>query len=74
MNKVEFEKRNILSLYRADIHKFAGALREKGASIFSEIPAQLSKHEKKFSVSALRADARINLQQAACLPPLEYET
>lgn len=59
LGKVEFEKRNILSLYRADIHKFAGAQRDKVASIFSEIPAQLSKHEKKFSVSALKADARI---------------
>ena len=59
LQKVEFEKRNILSLYRADIHKFAGALREKVSSIFSEIPAQLSKHEKKFSVSALKEDARI---------------
>ena len=59
LNKVEFEKRNILSLYRADIHKFAGALREKVASIFSEIPAQLSRHEKKFSVSSLKPGARI---------------
>ena len=59
LTRVEFEKRNILSLYRADIHKFAGALKEKVASIFTEIPAQLSKHEKKFSVSALKADARI---------------
>ncbi|MBO5940985.1 MAG: ATP-binding protein [Kiritimatiellae bacterium] len=59
LDKVEFEKRNILSLYRADIHKFAGALREKVASIFSEIPAQLSKHEKKFTVSAITANARI---------------
>ncbi len=59
LHKVEFEKRNILNLYRADIHKFAGALREKVASIFSEIPAQLSKHEKKFSVADLRTGARI---------------
>ena len=33
LGKVEFEKRNILSLYRADIHKFAGALRQKVAAI-----------------------------------------
>ena len=44
LQKVEFEKRNIL---------------RKVSSIFSEIPAQLSKHEKKFSVSALKEDARI---------------
>jgi len=59
LHKVEFEKRNILSLYRADIHKFAGALKEKVVSIFSEIPAQLSKHEKKFSVSVLKEGARV---------------
>ena len=59
LNKVEFEKRNILSLYRADIQKFAGAFREKVASIFGEIPAQLSKHEKKFSVAALKEKARV---------------
>ena len=57
--KVEFEKRNILSLYRADIQKFAGALKKKVAAIFSEIPAQLSKHEKRFSVSSVKDGARI---------------
>ena len=57
--QVEREKRDILDLYRADIHKFAGALRTKVAAIFSEIPAQLSKHGKKFSVSALSDGARI---------------
>lgn len=57
--KVEFEKRNIISLYRDDIHKFAGALRLKVASIFSEIPAQLSKHEKRFAVSSLAEGARV---------------
>ena len=57
--KVEFEKRNILNLYRDDIHKFAGALRQKVAAIFSEIPAQLSKHEKKFSASSIKEGALI---------------
>ena len=57
--KVEFEKRNILALYRDDIHKFAGAQRQKVASIFGEIPAQLSKHEKKFAVSSVKEGARI---------------
>ena len=57
--KVEFEKRNILSLYRDDIHKFAGAMRQKVAAIFSEIPAQLSKHEKKFAASSLKEGALI---------------
>lgn len=57
--QVEFEKRNILDLYRDDIHKFAGAQRQKVAAIFDDIPAQLSKHEKKFSASALKDGALI---------------
>ena len=57
--KVEFEKRNILSLYRDDIHKFAGAMRQKVAAIFSEIPAQLYKHEEKFAASSLKEGALI---------------
>ena len=59
LGKVEFEKRNIINLYRADIHKFAGALRQKVAAIFSGIPAQLSRHEKKFSVTSLKDGARM---------------
>ncbi len=59
LEKVDFEKRTILELYKADIRKFAGAQREKVASIFSEIPAQLSKHEKKFTLSVLNGEARM---------------
>ena len=40
-------------------HKFAGALRQKVAAIFGEIPAQLSRHEKKFSVTSLKDGARM---------------
>jgi len=56
--RVDREKRDILELYRNDIHKFAGALKTKVAAIFGEIPAQLSKHEKKFTFSDVKGAAR----------------
>jgi len=56
--RVDREKRDILELYRNDIHKFAGALKTKVAAIFGEIPAQLSKHEKKFTFSVVKGAAR----------------
>jgi len=57
-NKVDRVKRDILELYRADIAKHAAGYRTKVESIFDEIPAQLSKHEKRFKLSALRKEAR----------------
>jgi len=58
LGRVDREKRDILELYRNDIHKFAGALRTKVAAIFSEIPAELSKHEKKFTFSTVEDASR----------------
>ncbi len=46
-------KRDILALYRADLAKHAGSCSRNVTAIFDEIPAQLSKHEKKFTLSAL---------------------
>jgi predicted AAA+ superfamily ATPase len=51
-------KRDILSLYRADIAKYAGSSERKTLGVFDEIPAQLQKHEKKFRLSSLKSDAR----------------
>jgi len=51
-------KRDILTLYRADILKHANGYEIKAAGIFDEIPAQLSKHEKKFKLSSIKKDAR----------------
>ena len=56
--KVDRIKRNILTLYRADIVKHADGYELKVESIFDEIPAQLQKHEKKFKLSSLKKDAR----------------
>ena len=51
-------KRDILTLYRGDIRKHAHGYERKVESIFDEIPSQLSKHEKKFTLSALAKGAR----------------
>lgn len=59
LDAVDGEKRDIIALYRADIHKFAGALRHKVLSMFNLIPAELSKHEKKFTLADVKAGARM---------------
>ena len=56
--KVDRIKRDILTLYRADIIKHATGYEMKVESIFDEIPAQLQKHEKKFKLSSLKKKAR----------------
>ncbi|MCL1896021.1 MAG: AAA family ATPase [Clostridiales bacterium] len=57
-DKVDQIKRDILSLYRADISKHANGYEMKAASIFDEIPAQLSKHKKKFKLASITKEAR----------------
>lgn len=57
--KVDEVKRDILALYRNDIHKYADNQETKIAAIFEEIPGQLQKHEKKFVLSALQSEARM---------------
>lgn len=56
---VDAVKRDILALYRADIHKFAGQLRHKILSVFNLIPAELTKHEKKFTLADVGKGARM---------------
>ncbi|WP_067143497.1 ATP-binding protein [Oceanivirga salmonicida] len=56
--KVDSIKRDILTLYRNDIAKFAGSNQNKVLSIFDEIPGQLSKKEKKYVLSSLSKNAR----------------
>ena len=51
-------KRNILTLYRNDISKHAIGYERKVTSIFDEIPSQLQKHEKRFTLSSLGRSAR----------------
>ncbi len=56
--QVDRVKRAILDLYRADIVKHANGSAIKVRQIFDDIPAQLSKHDKKFRVSALNKNGR----------------
>lgn len=58
-DEVDSVKRDILQLYRNDITKHAKGYELKVRSIFDEIPAQLSKHEKKFKLSSLQKEARL---------------
>ena len=57
--KVEVVKRDILSLYRNDIQKYADNQEAKVTAIFDEIPGQLQKHEKKFKLAMLGNNARM---------------
>jgi predicted AAA+ superfamily ATPase len=59
LNSVDEVKRDILSLYRADIAKHANGHEYKVTGIFDEIPAQLGKREKRFKLSALKEGARL---------------
>ncbi len=57
-DEIDKTKRNILSLYRNDISKYARGQEERVTKIFDTIPAQLQKHEKKFRLSALGKGTR----------------
>lgn len=50
-------KRNILTLYRADIRKHADGCELEVEAIFDDIPGQLSRHEKKYKLSDLAVGA-----------------
>ena len=65
--KVETVKHRILTLYRNDIRKYADRDELKVTAIFDEIPGQLQKHEKKFSLSSLGCDARMRNYQDSFL-------
>ncbi len=58
-SRVDRVKRGILDLYRNDIGKFAGRNAAKVRSIFDEIPGQLAKREKRYSLSSLEKYARM---------------
>lgn len=64
INSKDFErvdriKRDILTLYRADVSKHATGYEMKVLSIFDDIPVQLQKHEKKFKISSINKEARL---------------
>lgn len=59
LHDVNVVKQRILRLYRQDIVKFAKGYESKVLAIFDEIPSQLTKHEKKFSLASLSRNARL---------------
>lgn len=59
LGKVDAVKRRILKLYREDIRKHAGRYALKTELVFDSLAAQLSRHEKKFRLSALGGEARM---------------
>ena len=65
LGRVDAIKRDILDLYRGDILKFAGAQKYKVLAIFNSIPAQLTRHERRFSFAELGANARMRNCEAA---------
>lgn len=64
-NKVNRVKRQILTLYRNDIQKYASTYVFKVTQIFDTIPSQLQKHEKKFMLKALTEGARMRDYETA---------
>ena len=58
LSDVNVVKQRILRLYRQDIAKYAKGYESKVLAIFDEIPSQLTKHEKKFTLASLNKNAR----------------
>ena len=63
--KADKIKKQILSLYRNDISKYAGSYKNKVTAIFDELPGQLSKKEKKYKLSSLGKSARLRSYEDA---------
>lgn len=55
--KADEEKRDILSLYRNDIMKIENRYKSKVLAIFDQIPAFLSKHEKRIILAEIEKQA-----------------
>lgn len=63
--EVDEIKRRILTLYREDIQKYTFGQSERVTRIFDAIPSQLQRHEKKFKLVSLGADARMRSYENA---------
>lgn len=62
---VDAAKRQILTLYRNDVARFARNYEFKVVSVLDGIPGQLSKHEKKFTLSSIDKNARMRTYEKA---------
>lgn len=56
----ERQKRNIINLYRDDIHKHGNALALKIERVWDEIPTELRNQNRHFKLSALEPGARLD--------------
>ena len=65
LEQVDAVKRDILTIYRNDIRKYAGRLAMKVESVFDEIPSQLQRNERKFRLTDLKKDARMRDYETA---------
>ena len=59
VSNADIIKRDILKLYRDDIAKFARGHAAKVRSIFDQLPGQLTKNEKRYSLASLGKSARM---------------
>lgn len=57
--QVDEKKREILTLYKNDIHQYADNLETRVSAIYEGIPGQLQRHEKKYRLSDLKEEARM---------------
>jgi len=65
LERVDKAKREILNIYRQDIHKFGGRSRYRIEAVWDDIPAQLSRHEKRFKPGNVGENLRMrDLQEA----------
>lgn len=62
---VDEAKRRIIDLYRNDVARFARGYEFKVVSVLDGIPGQLSKHEKKFTLSSISKSARMRTYEEA---------
>ena len=62
---VDRVKRQIIELYRNDVARFAHGNEFKVVSVLDGIPGQLSKHEKKFTLSSIDKNARMRTYEEA---------
>jgi len=67
LEQVDRIKRRILTLYREDVAKFAKGYEARVFSIFDQIPSQLAKPQKKFTLASLNKNARSRTYEDAFL-------
>ena len=63
--RVDAVKRQILRLYKNDIKKYGGTATARVSAIYDAIPGQLQKKEKKFTLTALKDEARMREYDSA---------